>query len=404
MILPPTQPIVLAGEIMFGFDRLGWASRALSEMDTNLTKYWQGNENITSLSFARMGKIASQDDKSPIPTTEREREHKFGRQFLKVLGRTTTATHYATMEHDYLYALLGLVGDAALPVSLAPNYTRPFPLVCQDYARVLLEATGDLSILVRHKADLYKHESTAQVPSWIPDFRAGQLADHWEGADSAMVSFTGSGEGEKLHIKGIDLGPIVGIYNPLTAYADKIDEDEVDKHKADEDKADVYDRFEMWNKFLQFVANVSEASYEDLVDNWLKRQIGNAWAWKKPPTLEHLRAVYSYCIWEAESLPGPESDVDDLARVTRAQLGASVHFVCESGAWGRFTTGECPRRGDHLVAAHGSRYGFLLHPVRGEEGMEYKFLGSCMSYKEERDEKYLVDFFQGKQLGDFVIA
>lgn len=72
----------------------------------------------------------------------------------------------ASRPHDYIYAILGLCGPDPLPPALAPNYEKPFPEVCRDYAVATIGATGSLRVLARQKNCL------DGVPSWVPDFSA----------------------------------------------------------------------------------------------------------------------------------------------------------------------------------------------------------------------------------------
>lgn len=72
----------------------------------------------------------------------------------------------ASRPHDYVYAILGLCGPHPLPPTLAPEYGKPFPEVCRDYAVATIKATGSLRVLAREKNRL------VGVPSWVPDFSA----------------------------------------------------------------------------------------------------------------------------------------------------------------------------------------------------------------------------------------
>lgn len=72
----------------------------------------------------------------------------------------------ASRPHDYIYAILGLCGPDPLPPALAPNYEKPFPRVCKDYAVATIGATGSLRVLARQKNCL------DGVPSRVPDFSA----------------------------------------------------------------------------------------------------------------------------------------------------------------------------------------------------------------------------------------
>lgn len=72
----------------------------------------------------------------------------------------------ASRPHDYVYAILGLCGPDALPPTLAPEYGKPFPEVCRDYAVATIKVTGRLRVLARERNCL------VGVPSWVPDFSA----------------------------------------------------------------------------------------------------------------------------------------------------------------------------------------------------------------------------------------
>lgn len=85
----------------------------------------------------------------------------------------------ASRLHDYIYGILGLCGPDTLPQALAPNYEKPFPEVCRDYAVATIGATGSLRVLARQKNCL------DGVPSWVPDFSA-------DSADRLRIVMTAS--------------------------------------------------------------------------------------------------------------------------------------------------------------------------------------------------------------------
>ncbi len=73
----------------------------------------------------------------------------------------------ATVPHDYIYGLLGLVDSWTLPSHLAPDYTLPHARVFADYARFLIRRTGDLRLLM----DRASHPDCLEgTPSWVPNF------------------------------------------------------------------------------------------------------------------------------------------------------------------------------------------------------------------------------------------
>lgn len=66
---------------------------------------------------------------------------------------------------------MGLCGPYLLPSALAPNYEKPFPEVCKDYAVATIGATGSLRVLARQKNCL------GGVSSWVADLLADST-DH----------------------------------------------------------------------------------------------------------------------------------------------------------------------------------------------------------------------------------
>jgi hypothetical protein len=73
-----------------------------------------------------------------------------GTRLDRALG--STRGHFeATIPHDYIYGLLGLVGTDLLPHPLTPDYRKTYVQVCQEYAKFIIEHTGRLSILLRRE-------------------------------------------------------------------------------------------------------------------------------------------------------------------------------------------------------------------------------------------------------------
>lgn len=72
----------------------------------------------------------------------------------------------ATIPHDYIYGLIGLMRQARIPPHLTPNYGLPFEEVYYEFSKYLLSQTSDPAVLSLGQLGLLKG-----VPSWIPDFR-----------------------------------------------------------------------------------------------------------------------------------------------------------------------------------------------------------------------------------------
>jgi hypothetical protein len=121
-----------------------------------------------------------------------------------------------TKPHDYLYSTIGLCGGGELlPAELKPDYHKPFPLVCEDYARCAIKATGRVDILGRSYNNVwvdYEQKLAERLPFGVPDFRAAQIGSSvWEASN---VSFVGPNE-RILKARGLEVGKIIEVLLPL---------------------------------------------------------------------------------------------------------------------------------------------------------------------------------------------
>ena len=80
-----------------------------------------------------------------------------------------SAGREATIPHDRIYGLLGLVDTTCLPPWLNPNYNADFRTVYKDYSSFIMEATGYLDML-NCRLD---PACFPGFPSWVPDFKTG---------------------------------------------------------------------------------------------------------------------------------------------------------------------------------------------------------------------------------------
>jgi hypothetical protein len=106
----------------------------------------------------------------------------------------------STVPHDQVYGMLGLL-ESQLPGHLKPDYRLPFERVCQDYARFILEDTGDLKIIEAHWSEL------EECPSWVPDLRYLDPPRKRHAA-SAMGAVRFSADGQKLTVEGVPMGRV----------------------------------------------------------------------------------------------------------------------------------------------------------------------------------------------------
>jgi hypothetical protein len=74
----------------------------------------------------------------------------------------------ATIDHDQLYGLLGIILEAEVEVNsaLIPNYKKTKQIFFEDLARYLIEATGTAVILQAWNGN------SRESPSWVPTWKA----------------------------------------------------------------------------------------------------------------------------------------------------------------------------------------------------------------------------------------
>lgn len=109
-----------------------------------------------------------------------------------------TSALEATMPHDYIYGLLGLLRQARLPYELIPRYQEPFELAYYDCVRYIISQTKDLSIL-----SLGRLGTLHGVPSWVPDFRNKVTLGDTDETEAPEFKFV---DHRTLSISGVVLG------------------------------------------------------------------------------------------------------------------------------------------------------------------------------------------------------
>ncbi|KAK3356844.1 heterokaryon incompatibility protein-domain-containing protein [Lasiosphaeria hispida] len=188
------QEAVLASEVIVLFDghttELCQLLNAAATLAETMRAYAQSafsNDAAEALMLRNL--LSTCESHNPLPLA-----HQLG----DLLHQTTHRT--ASLPHDYLYGLLGLLthpGD--LPTTLTPNYSTPFAAVFHAYTMYIVAATGDLEHLPTVRNQL------TGVPSWVPDLRfAGQRAT--SPLTESFASF--SADGTRLFARGVVLGAV----------------------------------------------------------------------------------------------------------------------------------------------------------------------------------------------------
>ena len=107
---------------------------------------------------------------------------------------------HSTVPHDHIYGMLGLL-NGELPGHLKPDYRRSFDGVCQDYARFIIEDTGDLRIIETYGSEL------EGCPSWVPDLRYLDLPRKINAASTTGAAHF-SDDGQHLTVEGVSVGGV----------------------------------------------------------------------------------------------------------------------------------------------------------------------------------------------------
>ncbi|KAL4724551.1 hypothetical protein ACLX1H_007992 [Fusarium chlamydosporum] len=131
---------------------------------------------------------------------------------FKLLNETTELE--ATVPHDRLYALIGLLGCDLLPKALQPDYTQSFEQLCYQFAVFMLKETQDIRVLNLGTVGNFK-----AVPSWIPDLRNSWMARANLGTDVRIFPQMWL-DGNAITLPAIVLGQCVSVSSPSKPDAD----------------------------------------------------------------------------------------------------------------------------------------------------------------------------------------
>ncbi|KAG9495661.1 hypothetical protein J7337_012215 [Fusarium musae] len=135
------------------------------------------------------------------------REKQCALDTVKLLNEATELE--ATVAHDRLYALIGLLACDPLPPALQPDYTQTFEELCYKFTMFILEQVQDIRVL-----NLGTVGNLPAVPSWTPDLR-----NSWTARSNLTPSpgkcFNVSEDGKVLTMPAIILGQCVSVSKPV---------------------------------------------------------------------------------------------------------------------------------------------------------------------------------------------
>ncbi|XEV04826.1 hypothetical protein FSHL1_010113 [Fusarium sambucinum] len=299
---------------------------------------------------------------------------------FKLLNEATELE--ATVPHDRLYALLGLLACDPLPKALQPDYTKSFETLCYDFAVFILEQTKDVRVLNLGTVGCFK-----DVPSWVPDLRENWMAKA-NLAPSLASSFRISPNRRILTLPAILLGVCVSASSPVT---------------PDEESAIV-----PTSAFLQFgesiivpAAAVRRVTRMSVMTEWLKYHFSSIYTdtqlEQNPAVLQRIMLAYT-CMVHSQPISslgtryGTEAQLRGaFGMVTdpiiqKALVGSS-NFVLQDGTGGRLLhNSDIASVGDKVCVFQGLSTPFL---IRSNDAGDWKIIGQVSKW--ESNGAYLPD-------------
>ena len=292
------------------------------------------------------------------------------------LDKVVGGTHgwfKATLPDDYIYGLLGLISSGELPCRLQPDYNKPVGQVYQEYARITIENTGNLSILFRN------NNSLQGLPSWVPDFSSKSSAIWQKRSADITNSLSFSQSGDQFTLRGVEIGSCSLVYTPPCRDLD-----------------DLYINCLGWLQqldiFLTEVSDITDSTWDDTLERWL--QLNNGLG----TVASEIKIIYKSIICGKARVNWYEQS-EDVKTLFKKSLRTCPTLATSSGILAALKrVDRISQPDDILVAVRETSRVILLRPNK-ENGM-YAFLGYCDCVRFEHTQ----ELFSNKILKEFVVA
>lgn len=286
----------------------------------------------------------------------------------------------ATDNRDMIYAVLGLVCDAPIPLCIQPDYSKSAEEVLLEVAKFMLESTGLIDIIQ------FRSGRTSSLPSWVPD---------WTYQGNCPILH------EKMLIPDIHFRICPQNYLEVDllemTYIDQVSATTL-HYMASSDPVGLLRRYiEHMSEALQ-ISNCGDDrsfSHQRLLDLFLAydmriRYIANNTAW-------YLYAAESI-VDHHQSAPSKESNynlragqeelpynlspdeilfaLDNISEAVAESLDRKHMFVCFDGSVGIVSQpGVMPGKGDVICTIRGSVSEYICRPLQNRE--TYRIIGQC---------------------------
>ncbi|KAF5985663.1 het-6-heterokaryon incompatibility [Fusarium coicis] len=211
-VLSKKQPILLCGAYELGYEIFfkTWVLMLNPSEDGQLLYSFMAENPVRFKAIELVYKNILQARIEQTPEEAKDavnREKQCALDMVKLLNEATELE--ATVAHDRLYALIGLLACDPLPPALQPDYTQTFEELCYKVTMFILEQIQDIRVL-----SLGTVGNLPAVPSWTPDLR-----NSWTARSNLTPSpgkcFKVSGDGKVLTMPAIILGQCVSVSKPV---------------------------------------------------------------------------------------------------------------------------------------------------------------------------------------------
>ncbi|RGP71236.1 hypothetical protein FLONG3_7186 [Fusarium longipes] len=363
-VLAQREPILLCGPSELGYDIFfkTWVLMLDPSQDGQLLYSFMSGSPIRFKAIELEYKAILQKRKADEQDQKKDsvtQHTKCALDVVKLLNETTELE--ATIPHDYLYALIGLLDCDPLPTALQPDYNKSFESLCYDFTIFILEQTQDISVLNLGTVGSFKN-----VPSWTPDLRNSWIATS-NMKRSLQTCFHLSPDGKTLSMPAIILGHCVSVSSPA----------QLDLG-ADSMSTSVFLQFD--ESIIMPAAAIRGETRMSVMSEWLKYHFTNIYTEtqleRQPEVLQRILLAYT-CMVHNQPISslgtryGTEAQLEGaFGMVTdpiiqKALVGCS-NFVLQDGTGGRLVhDNDMAAVGDTVCVFPGLSTPFLIRSNDG---------------------------------------